>query len=219
MSDIVELILRYGSALLGLIVVLGPIAWFQWRIAARRYRKIDKHRTEGTIGPASFLQGQDLPRQYDALARLGTKGEAPRTLDDRILRPSPGVRLLVAGLAVAVGVLLFRPDLAPDGFDAALRELPVAPIVPQLIFLAFAINGVFYIFGFEARYNRDLLITTRMFLSRREFRWKDLEWIGDDGAYELVLRFDPGGKAKVLKHCRGIEDFKQFAQERLATQR
>jgi hypothetical protein len=215
-AELIDTILRYLPVVIGVVVILGPIAWFQWRLAARRYRMIDKHRTEGTIGPAGFVQGADLPRQYDALARLGTKGEAPRTLDDRILRPSAGVRLLVAGLAAAVALYLFWPGLAPQAFDEALHELPVPPIVPEAILLFAAINGVFYIFGFEARYNNDLLITTRMFLLRREYRWRDLDWIGDDGAYELHLRFHPGGKAKVLKHCRGIEDFKRFAQGKLS---
>lgn len=215
MSQALELVLRYVPVLLGMFIILGPIAWFQWRTASRRYRMIERHRSEGSIGPAGFLQGADLPKQYDALAQLGTKGEAPRTLDDRILRPSPGVRLLVAGIAVAITSFLFLPGLAPEGFDAALRELPVPPIVPQLVLFLAALNGVFYIFGFEARYNRDILITTRMFLSRREYRWKNLDWIGDDGAYDLILRFTPGGKAKVLKHCRGIEEFKLFAQEQV----
>lgn len=215
MSQVLELVLRYAPVVLGLVIILGPIAWFHWRTASRRYRLIDKHRTKGSIGSAGFLQGAELPKQYDALARLGTKGDAPRTLDDRILRPSPGVRLLVGGIALAATGFLFFPGIAPEGFDAALRDLPVPPIVPQLVLLLAAQNGVFYIFGFEARYNRDILITTRMFLSRREYRWKNLDWIGDDGAYELVLRFTPGGKAKVLKHCRGIEEFKLFAQERL----
>jgi hypothetical protein len=95
----------------------------------------------------------------------------------------------------------------------------VPPIVPQRLLLFAATNGVICTFGFEARYNRDLLITTRLFLLRRDYRWRDLDWISDDGAYELVLRFDPGGKAKVLKHCRGIEEFKHFAQEQLAKRR
>lgn len=218
MSEIVSVMLRYVPVVVGLCVILGPIAYFQWRLAARRYRKIDSHRSAGTIGPATFLQGQDLPQHYDALARVGTKGEAPRTLDDHILKASVGVRLFVLGLSVAVIAFALVPGLAPGGWDGAMRELPVPPIVLQVLILAVVANGLLYIFGFEARYNRDLLITTRMFFSRREFRWKNLEWIGDDGAYEFVLRF-ASGKAKVLKHCRGIEDFKVFAQEQIRKNR
>jgi hypothetical protein len=215
-ADILDLILRHVPVVLGLVLILGPIAWVHWRRASRRHRLIEKHRAEGRIGPASLVQGADLPVQNDALARLGTKGEAPRTLDDRILRPSAGVRLLTAGLAMAVGLSLVLPGFAPEGFDAALQELPVPPVVPQAILLFAVVNAMLYIFGFEARYNNDLLITTRMFLQRRDYRWRDLDWIGDDGAYELHLRFHLGGKAKVLKHCRGIEEFKHFAQGKLA---
>lgn len=218
MSEIVSAILRYVPVVVGFVVILGPIAYFQWRAASRRYRKIDAHRSAGTIGPATFVRGQQLPVHYDALARIGTKGEAPRTLDDHILKASLGVRLVVFGLSLAVIGFTFVPGIASTGWHDAIREMPAPPIVIQLLILAVAANGLFYIFGFEARYNRDLLVTTRMFFSRREYRWKDLEWIGDDGAYEFVLQF-ANGKAKVLKHCRGMEEFKAFAQEQIRENR
>jgi len=83
-------------------------------------------------------------------------------------------------------------------------------VVSGLVLFA-AINGVFYIFTFETRYDRDVLIVTRMMFFRREYRWKNLVRIGDDEAYEFHLIFEPGGKAKVLKHSTGIGDFKAFA--------
>jgi hypothetical protein len=216
MSEIADLILRYSYTALVLTVILGPVLYFQGRAVLRRHRRIRQHRAEGTIGPAALLQGDELPLHYDALARLGTKGEAPRTVDDRVLRPSAGVRLLVLGLALSLGSFLFWPGLAPAGFDEALQELPVSPNVVRWLLLLVLVNAVLYIFGFEARYNRDQLIITRMLVVRRVYRWRDLTWIGDDGAYDLVLRFDPGGKAKVLKHSRGIAEFKRFAQAVLA---
>ena len=42
---------------------------------------------------------------------------------------------------------------------------------------------------------------------RREYRWKNQMQIGDAGAYEPIPVFEPKGKAKVLKHSIGIEDF------------
>lgn len=219
MSDTVDLVLRYLHVVIVLGLVLGPLAYVLGRATLRRHRLIEQHRREGTIGPVSIFQNDRLPLDHEVLARLGTAGEAPQTVDDRILRPSPGVRLLAVALAATVAGYLFLPGFAPDGFHEVMRDLPVPPVVVEALFLIAAVNAVLYIFGFEARYNRDLLIVTRMFLHRREYRWRDLRWIGDDGAYDLVLRFDPGGKAKVRKHCRGIAEFRRFAQERLAKQR
>jgi len=87
-------------------------------------------------------------------------------------------------------------------------------VMPGLLFLA-AGNGVFYIFTFETRYDRDMLIVKRMIFFRREYRWKNLMRIGDDEACEFHLFFEPGGRARVLKHSTGIAGFKAFAQPRI----
>lgn len=215
MLPVLESIPDQIPAALWLVLILGPIAWSLWRAVLRRKRLIERHRADGTIGPAGLFPGTALPKEYDVLARLGTKGEAPRTLDDRVLHTSAGVRLLVGAVALAIAGFLFIPGLAPEDLDAALRVLPVPPIVLKLLLVAVALDSLILIIFFEARYNRDLLTITRPFRRRREFRWRDLEQIQDDGAYYLLLRFSPGGKAAVFKHCRGIEEFKLFAQEQM----
>lgn len=207
----IDLLTRWWPVAVGIGVIAFPL----WRMVRARQVEIKRHKDAGTIGPASVLQGASLPWHYDRLAGVGSAGEPARTLDDRILRPSIGVKLFVVGLAAVVFVFTFMPEFAPDGWNESLKALPISASVTQILLMAVAIIGVFHIFGHEARYNRDLLITTRMFLSRREFRWKDLQSIGDDGAYELVLTFTGNRKAKVLKHSRGIADFKLFAQEQL----
>jgi hypothetical protein len=63
----------------------------------------------------------------------------------------------------------------------------------------------------DARYDHDILTVRPMFGQRREFQWKALQRIRDDGEYWLLLFYEPGGKAKVLKHSTGIADFKTFA--------
>ena len=216
MADIAELVQRYASVGLVLILVLGPVVFFQIRMARRRLQEIARHRAEGTIGPAGFLQGERLPIHYDTLAQLGTTGDAPRTVDDRVLRASVGVRVLVIGLVLTVGNALYGQGTMAAGIDEALRELPIPPVVARSVLAFAAVSALVYIFGFEARYNRDLLVVTRMLVLRREYRWRDLEWIGDDGAYDLVLSFGPRGKARVLKHSRGIAEFRRFAQAVLA---
>ncbi|MBL9063862.1 hypothetical protein [Tabrizicola sp.] len=201
------------------MITFGPFALILWWRLRRRSRRIAAARAAGTVVPIHSPFMAKLPARYAAISRIGTDGAAPMTLDDHILRPSVGVKGMVAGLSVAATAFALWPEVAPAGFHEAMAELPGPTLIPQLVLLAVVANGLLYIFGTEARYNRDKLITTRMMFSRREYRWKDLDWIGDTGAYDLVLQFNSGGKAKVLKHCRGIEDFKMFAQQQIQKNR
>jgi hypothetical protein len=219
LQDIFNTAFSYALRVLPLAIGIGFFCFMFWSRMQKQKAKIKRHKDAGTIGPAGLIQGSTLPMQYDRLASIGTMGEAARTLDDTILRPTIGVRLLALGLAAMVFCYFAFPEWQPEGLNEALREIPVPLFASQLFIFAAALNGVFYIFGHEARYNRDLLITTRMFLHRREFRWKDLDYIGDDGNYELVLKFRVGGKAKVLKHSRGVEEFKRFAMAQLQKNR
>lgn len=199
---------------LGIVLVwafIGLRVYFFFRTWSRRRAEIARHKAAGTFAPSGFFEGRQLPSHYDALAGIGSGGEAPITVDERVLRPAIGVRLFVLGLAAAIVGFLVQPGLAPQGLHEAMREIPVPPIVPQLALLLGAIWGVIYVFAFEARYNNDTLIVTRLF-QRREYRWKHLDWLKDDGGYDLVLTFTPGGKAKVLKHSVGVEAFKAAAE-------
>lgn len=217
MSPIPEMLLDYLPFVLGVIIVLDAIVRL-WRRVSRRGQR-DGQQDQSRSDRAGRLSGLQLPVEYDALARLGTTGEAARTLDERILRTAPGVRLLTGGIALSVAAILFLPGLALGGIDALLGLLPVPPVVPKLIAMGFLLDSVLIVFCFEARYDRDILITTGFLRRRREFRWRDLSRIEDDKGYHLMLHFRPGEKADVLKHCRGIEEFKLFAQEQLGKPR
>jgi hypothetical protein len=209
----------WGTMLLPALIVLGFWGFVFWQRTRRRLLEMKRHEAEGTIGRASFFQSGDMPIHYDLVAHLGTGGPAATSLSEKILRPAIGVRLVVLGVA---GVVLYYSTLdsfwptefseleqGTEGiFKAARVLLPVA-----------ALYGVLYIFSAEARYDRDILIVTRLMVLRREYRWKNLRRIGDGGAYELILTFEPGGKAKVLKHSTGIKDFKEFALARIQKNR
>lgn len=202
-----------SQILLGFLFVVGFIglrAFLFWRRVIRRRQEIERHKDAGTIGPSGMLQGQTLPWHYDQVAQLGTGGQAPMTLDQRVMKPSIGVKLVVLGLCAA---LVYYTTQMTAGEMNGFQIAEPGPYGTGMIALCLfaAVNGVIYIFTFETRYDRDMLIVTRMMFFRREYRWKDLWRIADDGAYELQLFFEPGGKAKVLKHSVGIEEFKEFA--------
>lgn len=205
--------LLVSQILLGFLLVVAFIGlriFLFWRRIVRRRQEIERHKDAGTIGPSSLIQGQALPWHYDLMAKVGTGGQAPMTLDQRLLKPSIGVRLVVLGLCAAMVYVVNQMTAGEtNGFQVA--EPGAYGTVMIVICLLAAVNGVFYIFTFETRYDRDMLIVTRMMFYRREYRWKNLWRIADDGAYELQLFFEPGGKAKVLKHSVGIEEFKDFA--------
>lgn len=173
-----------------------------------------RHAEAGTIGPAFLVQGETMPVHFELLAKIGTAGGAEQALQEKVLRPSVGVRLLILSIAALVMGQFFVPGFS-DGIDEALQELPVSPAVVQGLVLLAVAYGTIYIFSCEARYDSSVLIVSRLVLFRREFLWKNLERIGDDGRYELVLIFQPGGKAKVLRHSKGIQEFKAFALRKL----
>ncbi len=195
--------------LLPLVIVFGVWGLLFWRKVQRRRSEVKRHKDAGTIGPAAFLQGSPLPMHYDILASVGSGGPAKTTLNEQVMKPAIGVRLFVLGLLGAAIYYVTQPLPMSTGFDVA-DPGGYGMVMSGLLLIA-AVNGVFYIFTFETRYDRDVLIVTRMMFFRREYRWKNLWRIGDDEAYELHLLFEPGGKAKVLKHSTGIADFKAFA--------
>lgn len=220
-EDLFDLSGILSQVALGVLFVVGLIVlrmYLFWRRIVRRRQVIERHKDAGTIGPASLIQGAALPWHYDQLAQVGTGRPAEVSLDQRVLRPSMGVKLVVLGLCAMMFYLAAQMSAGEmNGFEVA-DPGHAGTFMIGLCLLA-AVNGVVYIFTFETRYDRDMLIVTRMMYFRREYRWKDLWRIADDGAYELQLHFHPGGRAKVLKHSVGIEEFKDFALARIRRNR
>lgn len=198
------------ATLLPALIVFGVWGLLFRRRIRRSLGDAKRHEAEGTIGRAAFFLVGDMPVHYNFVAEIGTGGPAVASLGEKILRPSIGVRLVVLGVAG----MIFYYSLAPAFWQIEFSELDrgtewIFSTARVLLPIA-AVCGVLYIFTSEARYDRNVLIVTRL-MQRREYRWKALTRIGDGGAYDLVLTFKPGGKAKVLKHSAGIREFKAFA--------
>lgn len=213
LNDIPGRIGRYVAMLLPIVIVFGAWGVIFWRKVQRRRDEVKRHMDAGTIGPAAFIQGAPLPRHCDILAGVGSGEPTGTTLNEQILKPAIGVRLFVPGRLGAAIYYVIRPLPMPTGFDLA-EPGAYGFVMPGLLLFA-AENGVFCIFTFETRYDRDMLIETRMIFFRRKYRWKNLMRIGDDEPCEFRLFFEPGGRAKVLKHSTGIAGFKAFALARI----
>jgi hypothetical protein len=211
---VTELAARLGawvSMLLPALIMLGFWGLLIGHRIRKRLREMKRHEDAGTIGRASFFQGGDMPVHYNLVAQVGTGGPAATSLGEKILRPSIGVRLVVL---VVVGMIFYyttQPAFWPSGFNGPDQSTEQIFNIARVLLPIAGLYGVIYIFTSEARYDRDVLIVTRYMLFRREYRWKALTRVSDGGAYDLVLTFKPGGKAKVLKHSAGIRDFKVFA--------
>lgn len=200
----------WGGLMLPALIIFGFWGGLIWWKARRRLQEMRRHEATGSIGRESFFQTGDMPMHYNFVANIGTGGPAPTTVGEKVLPPSIGVRLVVLGISALVIYYCVRPDYWPTEFGELDRGTEWIFTAARVLLPFAALNGILYVFSSEARYDRDVLIVTR-FLRRREYRWKDLIRIADGGAYDLVLSFKPGGKAKVLKHSAGIREFKAFA--------
>lgn len=141
------------------------------------------------------------------IATAGTARAAPMSLDDHILRPSIGLRAMsVIGSGAALVLTWFgHEDWVPLG-DMAKMGLTAA--------LAY---GALIMFTYELRYNRDRLIARGWLFNRREFAWRDLVRIRDNGHYLYVLNFSNGARLEIQKHLVGMPDFLSRAKQQIAT--
>ncbi len=210
-TDWLSKIGSFGATILPALIMLGFWGFLITRRLRRRLREMRQHEADGTIGRASFIQSGDMPVHYNFVAKIGTGGPVATSVGEKILRPSIGVRLVVLGVAVMVLYYSTLPAFWPTEFSELDKGTEWIFSVARVLLPFAAVYGVLYIFTSEARYDRDVLIVIRMMIQLREYRWKALTRIGDGGAYDLILFFKPGGKAKVLKHSTGIAEFKAFA--------
>ena len=201
---------RWGSTLLPVLIVVCLCGGAIWYLMRRRRQRMEQHEAATGLGPASFFQNGHLPVQYDFVAQFGTRGPASATLGEKTLRPSFGVKLVVVWISGMVVYYALTPGIWQAAFALPDTDSDWIFTAARFLLPLVALNAILYVLTSEARYDRDVLIVTR-FLRRREYRWKHLTRLADDGAYDLVLFFAEGGRAKVLKHSTGIREFKDFA--------
>ena len=160
------------------------------------------------------LGAGNLPGDASAIARIGTGGEAAFSLNTRIMKASLGLKLV----AIVVGGLLqaylwtdFQPEfweetgISSTGYEDLIKATVAAIVV----------YSWFYIFFYEVRYDDYSIIAPNSFLRPREYVWKELSSIHDDGHYAYKLRFRDGRKLAMQKYVVGIRDFLSYAKARI----
>ena len=90
----------------------------------------------------------------------------------------------------------------------------MAPVMVWLLAGALA-YAVAYINTYQLRYDSYRFAHRSLLFTTREFVWKDLLSIRDDGAYFYVVRDINAGKAYIPKYLTGIDGFLTEARARI----
>jgi hypothetical protein len=138
-----------------------------------------------------------LPAHVALMSRLGQDRAPETTVNATVLRTSLGLRLVSAGLSVAVLALLWlRPAV----------YLPAGGL--SWVVTAMVLLSVWHVFTAEICFSRGPEFTVRGWLGRtREYRWDDLLSVRHDNRYMYRLTFAKGGKVDIFRNMRGIDLF------------
>ncbi len=191
-------------------MVLGMGLWLAaWAAERRRAQRL-----RGQVGRTWEARlGQPLPAPITLLASLG-EARGPRvSADALVMTVTPGVRLISVGLTAVFLWLIWQSPGA--GETGPMGEMvPGGPWVKAGL-TALVVLGVLHQFLFEARVDRDRLVTETLLVWRREYAWRDLQGIADSGAYEYRLDFG-ARRMRLPKYLVGMPGLLNFLGEVLA---
>lgn len=214
------------GASLGLAALVAPIVlivlfyWASFRLGRFiRRRRTEFAATKDSSGRAADLTlaaryGMTLMPEHDAiLARAGTNKAAPSSLGTTTMRPAWGFRLQTLATIPLVGAVLVTPMFD----EIVLRDLfgtgPV-PMLKESIF-AFTVLTAITANLQEVRYDQDRVIMQKALGRRREFSWRDLIGLKDDGNSTFILTLRDGPKLRLPKHLVGVQDFLSLAHHHM----
>ena len=150
---------------------------------------------------ASFDGG--LPADISLIANVGRNAEPQQTLNENVLRPTTGLRLLMFGFPVLLYVILVQMQ--------SVQGMPIAEDGISLwfsaILFALMVHNIIYFSVYELRYDATRIVHLSWVYRRVEIDMARLLSIRDDGVYFYILRSDDGKKAYIPKHLTGIQDF------------
>ena len=188
----------------------GPTVLALLILAVLRLRRFWRGQRRASDGIARTTGlGGSLPPEIRLLAGAGGSQPAHETLDEKFLRPTIGLRFVSLGLPVLawflLGPMLDAPGLVADD---------LTPVMVWLLAGALA-YAVAYINTYQLRYDSYRFAHRSLLFTTREFVWKDLLSIRDDGAYFYVVRDIKAGKAYIPKYLTGIDGFLTEARARI----
>lgn len=159
-----------------------------------------------TMGKLDVLANGSSSSRSDYFFQMGLDKPAPTSLSTTILKPSKGIRsFTVLGVSVVL-ILIWSPLGAMYVPDNELLKVGLSAAV-----LYAMINMLIY----QASYDRQVLSIPNWLFQQREYNWKDLVSIKDNGHYLYVLQFTGGRKAELHKYLVGIPDFLSYANDRI----
>lgn len=174
-----------------------------------RYGQKDSKNRQIELSPTGklgALVGEGYSPRSESLFQIGLNKPAPTSLNTTILRPSILMRLFSVGMSVLVLGMMWTQYGEQFFQVSGLIKIGVSALV---------LYAMLNMLTYEARYERQTLHIPNWAFQQREFNWKDLVSIKDNGHYLYVLRFSDGRKAELQKFLVGIPEFLSYAQDRI----
>ncbi len=150
-------------------------------------------------------QLSSLPTDISLIAGVGKNAAPQQSLNETVLRPTIGLRLISLGVSGALlwMVWLSGADYVPD--IAYLKE-GVSVIVAY---------SLLYTNLYELRYDQHGVIHKDWFFREVDFAWRDVVSLRDNGHYAYIVRTADGKKAEVMKYLVGIRPFLTYAHAQI----
>ncbi len=201
------------ASILPVLAVAG-IWYVIWRVTAPlRRRQVPRDAKGREIERTRLARfgGGNLDWNAAVIAKAGTGVEPRQSLNVTVMRPSLGLKALMIVLSLALLYLTW------SGVGA--QYLPVDQDWVRWAISAAVGYAALNIMIYEARYDSYSFWAPNWALQSREYLWKDLVSLKDDGHYLYKLTFEDGRKAEVQKYLVGIRDFVSYAQDRIEENR
>jgi hypothetical protein len=179
------------------IIVVGGVFRLSWGMRRWINRLFIKRDSEGQPIEQTFMAKStfgNLAPDAALLASLGKNATPEKSLNDTILRPTIGVRLISFG---ASGLLIWM--LWFSGQEYLPRYLYLYEATTSVV-----IYSLVYTNMYSLRYDRYGFSHRNGAFQEVDFAWKDLVSIRDNGHYFYALRLRDGKKTQVMKYLGGI---------------
>ena len=205
MFDITEIYRSVGWAIGPTIVAAAILLWLRLRRRLSGRKAYPSESVQKT--PLASLDG-GLPLDLSLIAGVGRAAAAPQTRNDKYLRPTVGLRLIMFGFPVLLHFIMQSLQTVQGANHPDERT--------NFIFAGFLlvlmVHNIICFNIYELRYDSTRILHRTWFYRQLELPMSRLFSIRDDGMYFYILRSDNGKKAYVPKHLTGIEDFLRSVQ-------